>query len=183
MRGVTAWSAGLVLALIATSAPRATAVTPSSDLLACQKQLERQLRGYAKFAANKIHSCAERVARCKLADEIDSEDPVECLAAATSACAAVPGLVSEARAKRRANIVKKCGLVPFTDMTEFVAGLGFFNVAAQCVPAASTVDDLVDCVLDAARCSTERQVFIRDPRAQDSLTTANVAASFPCVAP
>ena len=71
--------------------------------------------------------------------------------------------------------------LPLAELEPFLGGLGFFNVAANC--SAVTVDDLVDCVFADSQCATERQIFRLDPRAQDSLTTAGVAASFPCVAP
>jgi hypothetical protein len=62
-----------------------------------------------------------------------------------------------------------------------LAGLGFFNGSAAC--SAASVSDLIDCVFADAMCSTERAIFIADPRAQDSLTALGIAASFPCVAP
>ncbi|TMA84011.1 MAG: hypothetical protein E6J77_13315 [Deltaproteobacteria bacterium] len=89
--------------------------------------------------------------------------------------------MSDAQTTRRDKVVLKCGLIPFMELEQFVAGLGFFNVASTCGAADATA--LVNCIFTDGRCSTEHQVFIIDPRAQDSLTTAGIAGSFPCVAP
>lgn len=153
----------------------------SKELLDCQKALESNIRGYTNLIYSKLFGCAQKVVECKLANEIDAVDATSCLAKATSGCAAVDPKLDEQAAKREAKVVAKCGLVPLAEIEQFTEGLGFFNVANSC--GAASVSDLVDCVFTNARCSTERQLFKLDPRAQDSLTTAGVAASFPCVAP
>ena len=153
----------------------------SKELLDCQKQLESNVRGFSNVIYQKLFTCAQKVVECKLADEIDAVDPTACLAKAAATCAGVPAKVSEQAAKRKAKAIVKCGLIPLAELEQYDEGLGFFNVVAGC--GAASVNDLVDCVFAEAQCSVERQLFRLDPRAQDSLSTAGVAASFPCVAP
>ena len=82
----------------------------------------------------------------------------------------------------RANkVLLKCGLVPIGELEAFVGGLGFFEVSATC--GATDASTLIDCVFADGRCSAERQVFILDPRGQDSLAAVALAGAFPCVAP
>ena len=157
------------------------AAATSADLLKCQKGLESQMRSFSGYVATKVQGCAEKVVNCKLANEIDSVDPTACLAAASTACSGVPTQVGDAQTTRRDKVVLKCGLIPFMDLEQYVAGLGFFNVASGCGAGDATA--LINCIFADSRCSTEHQLFIIDPRAQDSLTTAGVAGSFPCVAP
>jgi hypothetical protein len=176
--------------VVAAGAAPAFALTPSADLIRCQKQIEK-IRAFAKVTAVKVHACAEKVVRCKLADEIDSVDPTACLAGAATFCANVPTVVGNNRAARRATALNKCGAIPLADLEQAIAGLGFVNVSSACASlpppltpiVVSDVPDLVDCLLDTTQCAAEREVFLRDPRAQDSLTAGGIAASFPCAAP
>ena len=179
MRTVIRLSIVTLAGAVALAAPAAAAT--SAELLSCQKAFESNTRSFAKYVATKVGACADKVVPCNLAFEIDAVDPTSCLASATSACAGVPAQVTEQQAKRAAKIVTACGLIPFAELQQFVAGLGFFNVVTTC--GAATVNDLVDCVLADTRCSRERALFHADPRAQESLTDAGVAASFSCVAP
>jgi len=165
---------------LAQGASPALAAT-SAQLLACHKMLDRQGRGFVKFVANKVGGCADKVVACNLASEIDGVSPSACLSSATTACAPIATQVGDQKAQRAAKIVMACGLVPFAEVQQFVAGLGFFEVVTAC--SATTINDLVDCVLDDIRCDAEKHLFLADPRAQQSLTAAGVAASFPCVAP
>lgn len=160
----------------------AQGATTSKALLACQNRLAAKVKSFASFTANKIHGCTEKVVDCKLSSEIDAADDTSCLASATTACSGIAALVASKRAAAETKIAAKCGLIPGTDLNQFVAGLGFSNVAAGC-GGLSSASAIVDCVLDGTKCSVEQQVFIRDPRAQDSLTTAGIASSFPCVGP
>lgn len=169
---------GLSLACL----PPAFALTPSNVLLGCQKKLETQARVYAKLVAKKVHVCTDKVAACKLADEIDAVDPTNCLAAATTKCAGVDALLDANRTRRKTSIDSRCALIPLADVEPFLGGLGFLMKPAACAGAVTTTA-LTDCLLDESRCTAEREVFRRDPRAQDSLTAVGVAASFPCVAP
>jgi len=153
----------------------------SAELLKCQKSLESGIRSFTGYEATKVLGCTEKIVNCKLANEIDAVDPTACLAAASTACSGAPTQVSDAQTTRRDKVVLKCGLIPFMELEQFVAGLGFFNVASACGAGDATA--LVTCIFADSRCSTEHQVFIIDPRAQDSLTTAGVAGSFPCVGP
>jgi hypothetical protein len=173
-------------ALVAGVTSAASAATPSKDLLACQTRFKSKVNAFARFTANKIHVCTEKVVKCKLSGEITPTiDTTNCLAAATTTCGAMPAVVANKQALAKSKIELRCGgdgSIPFSDLGPFIAGLGFSNVAAGCSTAA-TLGDLVDCVLNGTRCAVERKVFIRDPRAQDSLTQVGIAGSFPCVAP
>ena len=171
---------GALVAVLATAGIASGAAT-SKELIDCQKQLESNVRGYTNVIYQKLYGCAQKVVECKLADEIDAVDPTACLAKAAKSCTGIDTKISDQAVKRKARIVAKCGLIPFAEIEQYTEGLGFFNVANDC--GAASVSALVDCVLANAQCSTERQLFKLDPRAQDSLTTAGIAASFPCVAP
>jgi len=163
------------------SAGSASHAATSTELLNCQKQIESQVRSFTNVMYLRVYGCAQKIVECKLADEIDAVDPTACLARAANLCGAAPGKVSDAVASKAARVIQRCGLIPLAEVEQFVEGLGFFNVAAAC--SAASVTDLVNCVFADARCATEKQLFLIDPRSQDSLTTAGVAASFPCVAP
>ncbi len=166
---------------VALGAP-AWGVTTSKALLACQSRLAAKVKSFASFTANKIHGCTEKVVDCKLSAEIDAVDDTSCLASATTACSGIATLVESKRTAAAAKITVKCGLIPAADLNQFVAGLGFSNVAAGCSGLLNATD-IINCVLDGTKCSVEHQVFVRDPRALDSLTTAGIAGSFPCVGP
>lgn len=153
----------------------------SKELVDCQKQFESNIRGYTNVVYQKLFTCAQKVVECELASEIDAEDPTACLAKAASSCTGLDAKLADQAVKRKAKVVAKCGLIPLAEIEQYTAGLGFFNVANDC--GAGSVSTLADCVFANAQCSTERQLFKLDPRAQDSLTTAGIAASFPCVAP
>lgn len=168
-----------VLAL-ATSGTAFGAAT-SKQLLDCQKQLESQVRGFSNVVQTGVAGCAQKVVECALADEIDNVDPAACVAKATASCAGVPTKVADQTTKRQLKVVAKCGLVPLSELEQYAAGLGFYNVVIGC--GAADVNQLVACVFDDAQCSAEREIFRLDPRAQQSLTTAGIAASFSCVAP
>jgi len=171
---------GLALVLGLTGA--ATAVTPSADLLRCQKKIEVHARAYAKFVAKKISGCTEKVDACNLANDIDAVDPTACINAATPTCSAVDATILANRTRRKASIDITCGPIPFGDVQPYLGSLGFVNVVASTCMVASTTG-LTDCLLDTTRCSAESEVFRRDPRAQEALMAAGVAGSFPCVAP
>lgn len=181
-------AAGLAALFPVAAAQAAT----STELLNCQKAIESQVRGFTSFAIARISNCTEKIVQCKLAQEIDSTDPMACLSSAGLACATVPTKVNDQKASRAGKIVLKCGLIPFADLKPFVEGLGFFNLANDC--SALDASDLADCILDAGLCpgssdgargSLERAIFRLDPRAQNSLMdpAIDLAASFPCVAP
>jgi hypothetical protein len=153
----------------------------SKELLDCQKALESNVRGYSNVIYQKLYTCAQKVVECELASEIDAVDPTACLARAAKSCTGPPAKLGEQAAKRKAKTIARCGLIPLAELEQYDEGLGFFNVVASC--GAASVNDLVDCVFADAQCGAERELFRLDPRAQDSLTTAGVAASFPCVAP
>ena len=169
----------MVLALAGASS--ALGAATSKELLDCQKQLESQLRGFSNIVQTGVSNCAQKVVECALADEIDNVDPTACVAKATASCAGVPGKVAEQSSKRQLKVLAKCGLVALADLEQYSAGLGFYNVVNTC--GAADVNALVDCVFDDGQCAAEREIFHLDPRAQQSLNTAGVAASFPCVAP
>jgi len=172
--------------------------TSSASLLACQTRLHNKVKAFARYTATKLHGCSEKVVRCKLANEIDAVDPTSCLASATSSCSTIPAAIDTKLAAFKdpvkiTAIPRKCGLVPFADLQPFVGGLGFSNVAAGCSGTAD-LNALMDCILgtpttasstQGTKCSVEHKVFIRDPRANDSLTSGglNPGTQFPCVGP
>ena len=164
---------------------QALAVTPSGDLLKCQKTLDSKARGVASTEQRVLVDCTLRAVNCKLAQEIDTVDPTACLASATSRCAdpdtGAAAKVNKTLTSGKGKALTACGLIPLADVNAFLAGLGFFNVTAAC--GAASVSDLIDCVFADAMCSNERAIFIADPRAQDSLTALGIAAQFPCVGP
>jgi xanthine dehydrogenase iron-sulfur cluster and FAD-binding subunit A len=170
------------LAMLLSLEGTASAVTAGADLARCQRKISTQSRALAKLVAKKIHDCTDRVAACKLANEIDAADLASCVSALATRCSAVDGLLDAKQARRKAVIDGACGAaIPLGDVTPFLGGLGFVNVAATC--GATTTAELTDCLLEQTRCTAEREVFRRDPRAQDSLSEAGVGASFPCVGP
>ena len=180
------WAGGSIVfaigALLGVLPSVAVAATSSSALLACQNRIAGKVKSLASFTGSKLHGCTEKVVDCKLASEIDASDATACLGSATQACSGLPALVTSKVAAAKAKILAKCGLIPIGDLKQFVGGLGFANVSAGC-SGASDVTSLTDCVLNGVECAVETEVFIRDPRARDSLTTAMIASSFPCVAP
>lgn len=171
----------LTMLLALTGASTAFGAATSKELLDCQKQLESQVRAFSNVVQTGVAGCAQKVVECALADEIDMVDPTACVAKATASCAGVPAKVADQTSKRQLKVLAKCGLVSLADLEQYTAGLGFYNVVTAC--GAADVNALVDCVFDSAQCSAEREIFELDPRAQQSLTTAGIAASFPCVAP
>jgi hypothetical protein len=172
--------AALAAALTLQIGSAASAAT-SLELLNCQKQFESQIRSFTNIIYLRLYGCAQKIVECELASEIDAVDPTACIARAATLCGATPAKVADAQSVKAGKVVQRCGLIPLAEVNQFVEGLGFFNVSAGC--SAASVSDLVACVFADARCSTERQLFRIDPRAQDSLTTAGIAGSFPCVAP
>ena len=173
-------------------APATTrAAAPSADLLRCQKEFTKIGRSVSTLIAKSAHKCTEKAVRCNLAAEIDAESPTECLAAATTSSGGGPTKVADKISGIRSKALVKCGLIPTADVLAYIAGLGFANVSSECAAlpppltpiTVSSVSDLVDCVLEITRCTAEREVFLRDPRAQDSLTAIGLSASFPCATP
>jgi hypothetical protein len=167
----------------------------SAALRACDTRFKTKVKAFAGFDATKLHGCAEKIVRCKLAFEIDAVDPSSCLASAGTACSGIPVKIDNSLALAKTKIPLKCGLIPFSDLQPFVGGLGFSNVAAGCSGQAD-LTALMDCVLgkpttaadmSGTKCSVEHKVFIRDPRAKDSLsdahTTLNPTTQFPCLGP
>ena len=175
----------LATAAALTLATHALAVTPSADLLKCQKTLDSKVRGVASTEQRVLVDCTLRAINCKLGQEIDAVDATACLASATSRCAdpdtGASAKVTKALNSGKGKALTACVLIPLADVNAFLAGLGFFNVTAGC--GAASVSDLIDCVFADAMCSTEHAIFIADPRAQDSLTALGIAGQFPCVAP
>src|ERR1043166_7362242 len=101
--------------------------TPSAQLLACQTRFSTKVKALARFSSNKIHGCAEKVIKCKLASEIDAVDPTSCLGSAQTACAGMPTLITDKLAKFKdpsttAGIPHKCGIFTYADLQPFVGG-------------------------------------------------------------
>ncbi len=168
--------------------------TGSVALRRCYKRLADKVRMFTIKTMKYIHNCADTAVRCKLASEIDGTDPAHCLVDAAGMCAHNAENVAYYlnTSKQGVMVDRWCGQVPFTDLKPLVQGPGFSYSAAGC-STATTLSELLDCVFGipgatgtfGAKCAAEREVFIRDPRANDSLTAAglNPAADFPCLGP
>jgi hypothetical protein len=158
-----------------------THAATSTQILACQKAFESSVRAYSTLTSTQLLNCTEKVVECKLAQAIDGLDPTNCLATASSYCANVSTKIANSRTSKEGRVNTKCVLLSLAEIEDFVGGLGFFNVFNGC--SAANLSDLVSCVFSDSQCAIEHEAFIIDPRAQDSLTTAGVAGSFPCVGP
>jgi hypothetical protein len=178
MSAVTIVRTLVALALAAVTA-RADAAS-TSELLRCQKLLHTRATSVEKTLHLRLSNCALQVETCQLAQEIDGTDPTSCLASAALGCAAASAKVLQSAQLQRAKAQAACA-VPLAELEQAVAGLGFAGVNATC--ASPTSPDLLACVFDAVRCAAERTLFALDPRAQDALTAAGIAAAHPCVAP
>lgn len=153
----------------------------TSGLLRCQKILDVRAAVFSKLTQTALSNCATRVVACQLAQELDAEDPTQCLAAATASCATYSAKISSGRSAAQGKAIAACNVVPLADLQPWIGGLGLAGPNAAC--GASTVIDLIDCLFDGAQCAAERIVWAFDPRAGDALATAGIAASHPCVGP
>jgi hypothetical protein len=169
----------VVTALLGVALPAGAAT--SGELLRCQKALHIRATVFAKLVQSALSSCALRVETCQLAQEIDGEDPTQCLLSASAACASYSGKIPAYKSAAGSKVVVACNVVPVGDLEQYLAGLGFSGVNAGC--GATTVSELLACLFDGAQCASERTVFALDPRAGAALATAGVAAAHPCVAP
>jgi hypothetical protein len=174
------------------------AATSSANLLACETRFANKVKALARFTANKMHGCADKVAKCKLAAEIDAVDPTSCLSSAHTACMGVPQAITDKLALfkdpfKTSAIPHKCGgLITFSDLLPYVKSLGFSTVAAEC-GATPDLNCLMDRVLGVpgssgtfgTKCLVERKTFIRDPRANDSFSDTAIMLdptnNFPCL--
>jgi hypothetical protein len=170
--------------------------TGSLITLACQTRFDMKVRALASFVATRTHNCTEKVVRCKLTQEIDSVTPSTCASGIMSACNGVPTAISNKLLAMKdgfstSGIPKKCGLVTWGSLTAFVGGLGFENIASGAACTPGDLNCLMDTVLgtptgtQGTKCDVEHKVFIRDPRALDSLTSVSggFQTNFPCVGP
>lgn len=170
--------------------------TGSLTTLACQTRFDMRVRTLASYVATKTHTCTEKVVRCKLAQEIDSVTPSTCPSGIASACNGVPvAITNKLTAMKdgfsRLGIPKKCSLVSWDSLTAFVGGLGFLKVASDAACGVGDLSCLMDTVLGTptgtlgTKCDVEHKVFIRDPRALDSLmsVSSGFEGNFPCVGP
>jgi hypothetical protein len=181
MSGAAGRRVGGVLLAVALSVAGPVRAATTAELLRCQKGIHTRAAIFAKAVQTALASCTYKVESCQLALEIDGVTPTQCLAAASAACTSDSAKVTAWASSNEDKALIACGAVPLADLEAWVAGLGLAAVGQGC--AASSVGDLVSCVFDATRCAAERTLFVVDPRAQDALTTAGIAAAHPCVAP
>ncbi len=160
-------------------APCTTAAT-TAELVRCQKGVHGRIASFVKVVETTLSTCAYRVEACQLAQEIDGDDPTGCLASASAACGAYSAKIPGAKSSYRGKALIVC-TVPLADLEAYVGGLGFFAASGAC--GAASVNDLLECLFDAAQCSAEHTVFALDPRAADALATAGIAGAHPCVGP
>jgi hypothetical protein len=168
------------LAVLLGAALPARAAT-TAELLRCQKGVHSRVASFVKFVETALSNCTYRVESCQLAQEIDGDDPTQCLASASSTCSSLSAKVPGAKSSYTGKALLMCSTVPLGDLEQYVGGLGFFGVSSVC--SAGTVNDLLECIFDGAQCSAERTLFTLDPRAADALTAAGVAGAHPCVGP
>jgi hypothetical protein len=178
MRGILR-AIGIAAIVVAMAAPAPAAT--SGELLRCEKSLHSRASSFVKAVQNVLLACTYKIENCQLRQEIDGEDVTTCLASATAACEGYSAKVLVYRTSYQGKASVGCASIFTTDTDPYVAGLGFAGVSAAC--GTSTVSDLVACVFGEAQCAAERSVFQLDPRAQDALATAGIAAAHPCVAP
>ena len=167
-----------LLGVMGAALPARAATT--ADLLRCQKGIHTRVSSFVKLVQTGLGNCTYKVELCKLAQEIDGEDPTSCLAAATSYCAKASAKVPQYKSLYLGKTLVLCN-VTVADLEPYVSGLGFFGPNTTC--AATSVPDLIACLFDGAQCSAERTLFTLDPRAQDSLSTVGLAGAHPCVGP
>ena len=172
----TAWA----LAALFAGALSAQAAAPA-ELLKCQKAIHVRALTFSKLVQTALSNCAFKVESCQLAQEIDGEDPTQCLASAAASCASYSAKIPAYKSSASSKVVLVCNTVPLDDLKQYVAGLGFAAADAGCT--VSSVTDLLTCLFDGAQCTTERILFTLDPRAADALATAGVVAAHPCVGP
>jgi hypothetical protein len=79
------------------------------------------------------------------------------MATTATLCNATDGLIDAQRTTRFGKVNAACAAIPFADLQPYVGGLGMISVPGGCTVASST--DLVNCLLDTARCAGEQQVF------------------------
>jgi hypothetical protein len=167
-----------LLAVLAAALPAPAATT--AELLRCQKGIHTRTASFVKLVQTGLSNCAYKVELCKLAQEIDGDDPTACLASATAACASASAKVQSYKSAYLGKALLVCN-VTIPDLEAYVGGLGFFGENASC--GATNVNDLLECIFAAAQCSAERTLLALDPRAPDSLAMAGVAGAHPCVGP
>jgi hypothetical protein len=174
-----AYRAAVVVIALAVAAPSGAA--EPAALLKCQKSIHSRTTSFVKAVQTLLLNCAVKVESCQLTAEIDGTDETSCLASASNACGVYSTKITSYETSYRGKAVFGCVTLFPPDLDAYTAGLGFFHVSAGCGTA--TIADLVGCIFAQARCAAERSVFQLDPRAQDALATAGIAASHPCVAP
>ncbi len=169
----------VIVALLGVALPASAA--PLADLLRCDKAIHGRASIFAGVVQSALASCAIKIESCQLAQEIDGDDPTQCLASASAMCGAYSAKVAAYKSAAESKAASGCLTVPLGDLQQYVAGLGFFAVGTTC--AASTAIDLLGCIFDGAQCASERTLFTLDPRAADALATAGIGAAHPCVGP
>ncbi|GBD25015.1 hypothetical protein HRbin30_00329 [bacterium HR30] len=156
---------------------------PASTVLACHKRFQGSGKGLAALAANKLHACGDKVAKCELANEIDGAGT--CTPSYTTPCSTIDSAIDNKLNTGQSKITQPltpCTLLTFQQLRSFVGGLGFRNPFAGCA-SAPDLNALANCALTDVRCFVEMSSGTRDPRLKQWLTTAglNPTADFPCV--
>ena len=169
----------VAVALLGPAAP-SMAATPA-ELLRCQKAIHVRATTFIKLVQVALSNCAFKVESCQLAQEIDGEDPTECLASAAAVCAKYSSKVPMYEAAAISRGLLACDAIPLAELEPYVAGLGFASLDPSCT--VGSVGDLLACLFDDAQCTAERTLFALDPRAGDALATGGVAGAHPCVGP
>ena len=171
----------LIALALATMVARPGAAATSGAMLRCQKTIHSRAATFVKLLQTALTNCTYRVENCQLAQEIDGDDPTQCLAAASAACAGYAAKIPAFKASAVAKATSACLALSVAELQQSAGGLGFGAADPAC-PTGSP-SDLVACVFEATQCAAERTVFALDPRAGDALGVAGLAGSYPCAAP
>jgi cysteine-rich repeat protein len=163
---------------------RAPAERP--ELHGCQRALLKSGVRLAARARSLVDRCVLAVGRCLLA--LDEASPLveRCLARAARLCEGTADRRDAALGRAVAEAVGRCAGVPLPDLLRPEAtGLGFADIAATCAAGADppVAADLIQCVVDRARCQGERTVAVSVPRAYELLgeVVDDPADRFACV--
>ena len=171
----------LIAVALAAIVGRPAAGATTAELVRCQKAMHSRATTFVKLLQTALTNCTYRVESCQLAQEIDGDDPTQCLVGATASCGAYSAKIPAYKAAAVAKATSACVGIALSELQPWLGGLGFAAADPSC-PVAST-SDLVACAFTAAQCAAERTVFALDPRAADALGAAGIAGAHPCAAP
>ena len=137
----------------------ATPASSASDLLACQKAIEKQGQTLAKSVQKGVYGCADGFLGCQLAvDRLESNvtDGAACSSTAASKCDKGLAKVDSVEAGWSGAITAACT----ASLSDISSGLGF---ALTC-PSAASVADVADCAAGGSSSALEGMIGTVEPR-------------------